>query len=151
MGRMHGKGRGISQSVIPYNRNAPNWLKLTPNQVEERVCKLARKGLTPAQIGIYLRDNFGVGQVKNVTGKKVLRILKSNGFATGLPEDLYHLIKKAVTFRKHLSRNNRDKVAKYRLQCVEAKIHRLSRYYKKTRVLEPNWKYEAATAEAHLA
>ena len=41
--------------------------------------KLAKKGMTPSQIGVLLRDSHGIPQVKNVTGNKVLRILKSSG------------------------------------------------------------------------
>lgn len=35
--------------------------------------------MTPSQIGVVLRDAHGVAQVRNVTGNKILRILKSNG------------------------------------------------------------------------
>jgi hypothetical protein len=38
--------------------------------------KYAKKGLTPSQIGVVLRDSFGIPQVKAVTGSKILRILK---------------------------------------------------------------------------
>jgi hypothetical protein len=40
---------------------------------------LARKGATPSQIGVVLRDSHGVALVRVVTGNKILRILKSNG------------------------------------------------------------------------
>ena len=33
----------------------------------------------PSQIGVLLRDQKGIGQVKNVTGSKILRLLKKNG------------------------------------------------------------------------
>jgi small subunit ribosomal protein S13e len=73
------------------------------------------------------------------------------GLAPEIPEDLYHLIKKAVSIRKHLEKTRKDKAAKYRLILTESKIHRLSRYYRRTKVLAPNWKYESATAEALVA
>lgn len=57
--------------------------------------------------GVILRDSHGVAQVRFVTGNKILRILKSKGLAPDLPEDLYHLIKKAVAVRKHLERNRK--------------------------------------------
>ena len=44
-----------------------------------------------------------------------------------------------------------DKDSKYRLILVESRIHRLSRYYKRTRVLPPDWKYESATASALIS
>ena len=55
------------------------WLKLSPEEVKEQIYKLAKKGLNPSQIGVVLRVSYGVAQVKNVTGNKILRILKSKG------------------------------------------------------------------------
>ena len=68
MGRLHSKGKGISASALPYSRTAPAWLKTTPDQVVDQICKLAKKGATPSQIGVVLRDSHGVAQVKIVTG-----------------------------------------------------------------------------------
>lgn len=115
------------------------------------MCRLAKKGLTPSQIGVLLRDQKGIGQVKAVTGSKILRLLKKNGrwsvslrkrvgLAPSLPEDMYFLIKKAVAIRKHLERNRKDRDAKFRLIMVESRIHRLTRYYKRTEQLPPTWK-----------
>lgn len=76
--------------------------------------------------------------------------LHSPGLAPEIPEDLYHLIKKAVTMRKHLDSNRKDKDGKFHLILVESRIHRLARYYKKTRKLPPTWRYESSTASALL-
>lgn len=138
----------MSSSAIPYSRNAPAWFKGTTESVIEQIIKYARKGLTPSQIGVLLRDAHGVTQSRVVTGNKILRILKSNGLAPEIPEDLYFLIKKAVSVRKHLERNRKDKDAKFRLILIESRIHRLARYYRTVSVLPPNWKYESATASA---
>merc|ERR1712111_267699 len=135
MGRMHAPGKGISQSALPYRRSVPTWLKLSSNEVKDQIYKLAKKGLTPSQIGVILRDSHGVAQVRFVTGNKILRILKRKGLAPDLPEDIYFLIKKAVSIRKHLDRN-----AKFRLILIESRIHRLARYYKSKGVLPPTWK-----------
>mmetsp|Transcript_14567 Transcript_14567/g.23707 ORF Transcript_14567/g.23707 Transcript_14567/m.23707 type:complete len:155 (+) Transcript_14567:108-572(+) len=154
MGRVYGKGKGISDSAIPYKRTPPSWLKVDAKKVkdvEESCCKLARKGLTPSQIGVYLRDSQGVTQLKVVLGQHIVRLLKKNGLAPEIPEDLYCLIKKAVSVRKHLERNRRDKDSKYRLILVESLIHRLARYYKRVKQLPPNWKYESATASTLVA
>ncbi|CAN0090995.1 unnamed protein product [Heterosigma akashiwo] len=151
MGRMHSGGKGISKSSRPYKRSPPSWLKITARDVESHICKLAKKGLTPSQIGVMLRDSNGIAQVKSVTGSKILRILKKNGLAPEIPEDLYMLIKKAVQVRKHLERNRRDKDAKFRLILIESRIHRLARYYRLNRKLASNWKYESATASTLVA
>ncbi|VDK88035.1 unnamed protein product [Onchocerca ochengi] len=148
MGRMHNPGKGISQSALPYRRSVPTWLKLSSEEVQEHITRLAKKGLRPSQIGVILRDSHGVAQVRRVTGNKIVRILKAKGMAPEIPEDLYHLIKKAVNIRKHLERNRKDKDSKYRLILVESRIHRLARYYKTKRQLPATWKYESSTASA---
>ena len=114
-----------------------------------------------------MRDSNGIAQVKSVTGNKILRILKKSGLAPAIPEDLYMLIKKAVAVRKHLERNKKDKDSKFRLILIESRIHRysfglmtlyslirfcrLARYYRASRKLDANWKYESATASALVA
>ena len=151
MGRMHAAGKGIPGSALPYRRSVPTWLILSSEDAKEQIFKLAKKGLTPSQIGVILRVSHGVAQVRHVTGNKILRILKAKDLVPALPEDLYCLIKKAVAVRKHLERNRKDKDSKFRLILVEARINRLPRYYKTKRVLAPNWKYESATASAFVA
>ena len=123
----------------------------TRTQVTDLIGKLAKKGMKPSQIGVVLRDSHGIAQVSTVTGSKVLRILKGSGLAPEIPEDLYHLIKKAVNVRKHLDRCRKDKDSKFRLILIESRIHRLARYYKRVRKLPPTWKYESATASTLVA
>ena len=105
---MHTPGKGISSSALPYSRRAPSWLKTSPSEVVEQIHKLARRGMTPSQIGVVLRDSHGVAQVRFVTGNKILRILKSGGLAPEIPEDLYHLIKKVVSLGPVLDRSILD-------------------------------------------
>mmetsp|Transcript_4933 Transcript_4933/g.15933 ORF Transcript_4933/g.15933 Transcript_4933/m.15933 type:complete len:152 (-) Transcript_4933:87-542(-) len=151
MGRMHAPGKGISGSTVPYRRSAPSWSKITTKEVTAEIIKLAKKGNTPSQIGAILRDSHGVGLVKNVTGTKVVRILRANGLAAAIPEDLFFLIKKAVSIRKHLDKYRQDTDAKFRLILTESRIHRLARYYKDAKKLPANWKYESATASTLIA
>jgi len=80
--------KGISKSALPYRRTPPSWFKQTPGEVIEHVCKLAKKGLTPSQIGVNLRDSHGVAQVAHVTGSKILRILKKKGTLSPHPHSI---------------------------------------------------------------
>merc|ERR1740117_1428788 len=121
---MYAPGKGISRSARPYRRSPPSWCKIESDAVKVEIVKLARKGMTPSQIGVTLRDSMGIPQ-------KILRILRAEKIAPELPEDLYHLIKKAVSIRKHLEKNRKDTDSKFRLVLVESRIHRLARYYKK--------------------
>jgi len=148
MGRMYGKGKGISSSAIPYRRRPPTWLKMKTEDICDHICKLAKKGLTPSQIGVTLRDSFGIPQVRTVSGNKILRILKTNGLAPELPEDLYYLIKKAVEMRKHLAKHRQDVQGKFKLILLESRIHRVSRYHKSNKQLPSNWKYDSSKAAA---
>ena len=68
MGRLHSSGKGISSATVPYSRTPPAWLKASPDQISDQICKLARKGAAPSQIGVVLRDAHGVAQVKTITG-----------------------------------------------------------------------------------
>lgn len=151
MGRMHNPGKGISRSSLPYRRTNPSWVKHEPETVKVEIHKLARRGFTPSQIGVMLRDQMGIPNINALTGAKVLRVLKTAGLAPELPEDLYQLIKKAVNIRRHLERNRKDKDSKFRLILVESRIHRISRYYKLRKTLPANWKYESKTASALVA
>lgn len=62
------------------------------------------------------------------------------GLAPEIPEDLYHLIKKAVAVRGHLAKNRKDRDSKFRLILVESRVHRLARYYRRAKKLSPGWK-----------
>lgn len=68
---------------------------------------LSRVNVIITIIGVILRDSHGVAQVRFVTGSKILRILKAKSLAPAIPEDLYHLVKKAVAIRRHLERNRK--------------------------------------------
>merc|ERR1712013_368973 len=140
---MYSKGKGIARRCLPYRKAAPSWVQISSNDLVEQIYKLAKKGSSPSQIGVTLRDCHGIPQVKGITGNKILRILKKSGLAPEIPEDLYHLIKKAVNIRKHLERCRKDRDSKFRLILVESRIHRLARYYRKVKSLPPTWKYES--------
>ena len=145
---MYGGGKGISKSSMPYKKAPPRWLTIDSAEVTKHIENLAKKGFKPSQIGVILRDNYAIPQSRLITGAKILRILKKKGIAPEIPEDLYYLMKRAVTMRKHIEKNKRDKDSKYRLILVESKIHRIIRYYKLTKQLPANWKYDYQTALA---
>ena len=80
---------------------------------------------------VFVLLTYSCGKrIRHLTGNKILRIFKSKGLPSDLPEDIYYLIKKAVSIRKHLERNRKDKDSKFRLILEESRIRRLTRYYK---------------------
>ena len=54
---------------------------------------------------------------------------------------------KALGLQKHLRTHNSDHRNVRSLELVEAKIHRLSKYYKRTERLKKDWKYAAVIAQ----
>ena len=140
------KEKGRSHSTRPVTKRPPSWCKYTPDEVIALVVKLAREGNPPSKIGVILRDQYGIPLVKPIVGKGIVEILKENGLAPKIPEDLENLLRKAARIAAHLEKNRKDKHNKRALQLVESKIHRLSEYYKEKGVLPPNWKYKAAIA-----
>jgi small subunit ribosomal protein S13e len=151
MGRMYGRGKGSSRSSMPYKKVAPKRITIDSTEIISKIEALAKKGFMPSKIGIILRDSFAIPQSRLLTGSKILRILKKKGIAPQIPEDLYCLMRKAVSIRKHIEKNSRDKDSKYRLILVESKIHRLVRYYKLKKQVPSNWKYSYKTACALVA
>jgi small subunit ribosomal protein S15 len=142
MARMHSRKRGKSGSTRPARLEKPVWVELSADEVENEVVKLARRGQSKSKIGTMLRDSYGVPLVKVVTGKSISQILHENGVESSLPEDLTNLVKKALTLREHLESNHKDLESRKGLQRTESKIYRLIKYYKKSKVLAPDFKYD---------
>jgi small subunit ribosomal protein S15 len=115
---------------------------MKPEEVEELVVSLYRKGYPPSMIGMILRDTYGIPSVRAVTGKKLVRILRERGLAPEIPEDLANLIRRAARVRRHLEEHPKDYHSKRGLQLIESKIHRLVKYYKRIGVLPPDWEYK---------
>lgn len=149
---MHTRRKGQAGSKRPSTLRVPEWMDEEKNAewVESKVVELAKAGNTPSMIGMILRDQYGIPLVRVITGKRILNILRENDLERRVPEDLRNIIAKALTVRKHLEENKRDFVSKRALQLVESKIHRLSRYYKRKRVLSSDWKYSPDQAAVLL-
>ena len=138
--------KGRSHSTRPVSRRPPSWCKYQPEEVEAFVIKLAKEGHSLSSIGTVLRDQYAIPLVKPITGKSISNILEGAGLAPSLPEDLANLMKKAQGLSVHIDKNKKDLHNKRSMQVIEARIHKLSRYYKRTGVLPRKWKYEAKIA-----
>lgn len=141
MARIYSKDHGKSSSIKPYAVHSREpWHALNTTQVIEQIITLAKKGVPPSKIGLYMRDLYGIGSVSSLTGNRITAILRKNGLAPTIPEDLDCLIKKSTCMRGHLSTFKNDKHAKHRLILNDSKLHRLTRYYKKVGYVPQNWK-----------
>ncbi|MBU3941934.1 MAG: 30S ribosomal protein S15 [Nanoarchaeota archaeon] len=142
MARMYSGRKGKSGSTKPSKATKLSWIRYKPSEIELLIAKMAKEGKTSSQIGLFLRDVYGIPNIKQVIGKNVTTILKEKNLLSKIPEDLMALIKKSIELRKHLESNKHDMPAKRGLELTESKIRKLVKYYKKTKKLEKDWKYD---------
>lgn len=147
MARMHARRKGKSGSTRIVRKKHPEWSSLNPREVESRVIDLAKTGKSTSEIGLVLRDQYAVPDVKIATGKKITQILENNDIKSELPEDLINLIRTALTLRKHLETNKKDLKNKRNLQLTESKIRRITKYYHSEERLPAGWKYSPKQAK----
>ena len=147
MARIHARKKGKSSSTKPFHELVPEWIPMKPDEIEKVVLTLYKQGLSTSQIGIVLRDQYGVPTVKLATGMKITKILAKHGITMKLPEDLTNLMRRALNVHKHLSENRKDLHNKRQLDLTEAKIRRLVRYYQGKKVLPKGWKYTRDAAK----
>jgi small subunit ribosomal protein S15 len=120
---------------------------MTPSEVSSLVMSLSKEGLSPSEIGLNLRDHHAIPLVKPITGKTITQLLSDGDVKKELPEDLENLVEKAIGLQKHIKNHNTDHRNVRSLELIEAKIHRLSKYYKRKGRLAKNWKYSAVIAQ----
>lgn len=147
MGRLHSHRHGKSHSIRPVTPSAPTWVKQTPAEIEELIVKYAKEGLKTSEIGIKLRDQYAIPLTKQVVKKSIVQILEEKGVKPDMPEDLNNLVTKALGLQKHLKAHKSDKRNVRSLELLEAKVHRLSSYYKKIDRIPKTWKYKAVIAQ----
>ena len=143
MARMHSRKRGRHGSKKPAKKTAPSWIRYKPKEVELLIAKLAKDGKTTSQIGILLRDVYGIPSVLALCGKSVSAILKEKKLTQEIPEDLTSLFKKYTAIKKHLEANKHDETAARGLLLAESKIGRLIKYYKRTGRIPEAWKFDS--------
>lgn len=85
--------------------------------------------------------------MKPLVGKSVGQVLTEGKAAPKVPQDLQDLIERAQRVQKHLHVHKSDRKNVHSLELVEAKIYRLSKYYKKKGILPKDFKYTAVVAQ----
>lgn len=146
MAKLHSKKKGKSGSHKPGKKEKPEWLEYSRDEVEEFIRSLAKEGHSATTIGRMLRDEYGVPMAAYVIGMPIGKFLEKEKLSPKFPDDLLSLIKKAVRMRQHLRENKTDVGNKVKLQHVESKIQRLTKYYVKKDRVPAGWKYDPETA-----
>lgn len=150
MARMHSRKKGKSGSKRPIKKTQPSWIRYKPKEVEMLIIKLIKEGKTSSEIGLILRDTYGIPYIKGTVGKRINQILKERSMLPKIPDDLLALIKRGIALKKHMEKNNKDNTALRGIQLTESKIKRLVKYYKSNGRIPASWKYEPDKIRLYL-
>lgn len=144
MARMYSRKHGKHGSTKPPRRRH-QWMVYEREEVEEIIKKLTKDGKSDAAIGLILRDQYGVPDVR-VFGLRVSKVVKTTT-KKEVPDDMYNLIERAVNLHGHLSQHHGDAKAIHGLELLESKIRRLGKYYARKGELPKKWKYSIEQAK----
>ncbi len=139
---MHSRRKGKAGSKKPMKKKVVSWLRHTPKEIELLILKFSKEGKSASQIGMSLRDTYGIPDVRELLGKSITDVLKEKHALPKLPEDLMALIKKNILVKEHLGKNHKDMTAKHGLELTESKIRRLVKYYKANGRIAQDWTYD---------
>ncbi len=141
MSRMHSSKKGRASSRRPMVSASPSWVPVQKKEAEDLIVQMGKMGKQPSRIGLALRDQHGVPNVRLLTGKSILQILEEAGIKPQIPEDLASLIVRGRTVTRHLSENKKDESNRHGLNLIESKIRRLVKYYVREGIIPANWHY----------
>ncbi len=147
MARMHSRKKGKSGSKKPMKSNKAIWEKYNDKEVVLLIEKLSKEGKTSSEIGLTLRDSYGIPDVKLITKKSITSILKEKKLYPKLPEDMRALIKRAIKIAEHSEQNKHDQPSIRGLTLTESKIRRLAKYYRLRGLLPESWRYSRTNAK----
>ena len=142
MARMHSRKKGKHGSKKPAKKTVPAWTRYKAKEVELLVSKLSKEGKSTSQIGILLRDVYGIPSVTALCGKSIGVILNEKKLMPEIPEDLTSLFRKFTYIKKHLESNKHDETAHRGFSLTQSKILRLTKYYKRTGRIPEAWKFD---------
>jgi small subunit ribosomal protein S15 len=147
MARMHSRKRGKSGSKAPLKSNKAIWERYSEKEVSLLIEKLAKEEKTSSEIGIALRDTYGIPDVKLITKKSITTMLKEKKLYPKLPEDMIALVKRIIIIAEHVEKNKYDQPSNRGLVLTESKLKRLAKYYKKKQILPETWRYSRTNAK----
>lgn len=90
-----------------------SWIKTKPAELESLIIDLAKKGNSPAKIGLVLRDQHGIPKSK-LLGLKITKVLKKADVPYTTDKQIIE--KKIETLKEHIKKSKKDKTASKSLE-----------------------------------
>lgn len=103
----------------------PTWLKIKEPELKSLIVELSKK-YAPSQIGIILRDQYGIPTTK-VFGKKLKAYMDELGISVN--ENLDNAEEKVEKLKEHLKNNVTDRKAKHKLQKAQSRLNITRKYF----------------------
>ncbi len=120
------------------------WVEYDRDEIEKLVAKLAKEGRTGSQIGMIMRDQYGIPAARKF-GIRIGKVLDAHE-KKEIPEDMFSLLKQVVSLHSHMERHKYDAKARHGLEKMESKVRRLAKYYIRKGRLPKGWKYSIEKA-----
>ncbi|MAG60760.1 30S ribosomal protein S15 [archaeon] len=149
MARMHSRKKGKAGSRRPHG-DKPAWTSYSEKEIAKLAQKYQKQGKSTSEIGMIMRDTYGIASVRAITGKKIGAHLDAAGLKKEIPEDMMDLIKRLVAIQTHIEKNKQDQTAKRGRLLTDSKIRRLEKYYKSTGRLSKEWKLDRKRLKMYL-
>ena len=105
----------------PAKKVNPSWTRYKGKEVELLIGKLYKEGKPASQIGLLLRDTYGIPSVRTLCGKSIHAILEEKKMVAEIPEDLQAMFKKYALVKKHIVTNKKDQTAARGLNITASK------------------------------
>ena len=103
----------------------PTWVKMKEPELKKVILELSETH-APSQIGLILRDQYGIPTTK-IFGKKLKAYMKELGIERN--EDLENAEKKVEGLKEHLKDNITDRSAKHKLQHAQSRLNIIKKYF----------------------
>jgi small subunit ribosomal protein S15 len=139
--KLHSKKKGKAGTKRPKSNTVPEWSEAKKAEVKEIALRMAKEGVSPTKIGLTLRDQHAIPNVKALLGMGLADFLRSENALPELPEDLMNLMKKVVRMQEHHKLIKGDTSNRVKMSHVESKIARLVKYYSSKGRIPAGWKY----------
>ncbi len=113
----------MQEEKIEKKAEKQSWVKIKPDELERIIIDLAGQEMSPAKIGLVLRDKYGIPKAK-LLGKKITQILKEKNIRHITEKDI--VTKKIETIKGHMKKHKHDYTAKKSLEKKLWFQHRLT-------------------------
>ncbi len=114
------------QSAKSLMIDKPAWLKIKEDEMKKIIAELAKEYSQPAQIGLLLRDQYGIPSTR-IYGKKLSKYLEELGLDSNA--ELKNAEKKFEAIKEHLKNNITDRKAKHKLQKAQSRLNIVKKYF----------------------